>query len=405
MDRKFIGSVFMVSGCAMGAGSLALPMVSAGPGAIWSSLFVIITGVFAYYLATFTLEVYMINKNGENASTVALRNFGRTGVVYAGIINLALMYSVLMVYMTGGADLLTQTLLPLINIHVSEKIGLLIFLLVFLPIFFKGTNLVVKSNTVVFYIKLISFLVAIIVGMGFISPHIAIAPTNYLKYMPKALPIIFCGLGFQFMVPVLADFNGYNRQRCKRILAIGVLIPVILYVLWIAVMLSLIARDGSGNTFFTLLSKNESVGTMILFATHNNAQLPILMKIALNVFSNVAMLTSFLAVGISLYEYIRDALHIRQTLAGKISNLTMTMFPPVIFALLYPNGFLFILQQVAIFLTLVCMLPIVAMLKEYNNLEVKVSKIGIWLILGFCSLLVILQVLDDFSLLASFGFN
>lgn len=405
MDRKFIGSVFMVSGCAMGAGSLALPMLAAGPGFIWGSLLVILTGVFSYFLATFTLELYMINQNGENASTIALRNFGRPGVIFAGAVNLALMYSVLMVYMTGGADLLTRTVLPLINLQVSSHVGLVIFLIVFLPIFFKGTGLVVRSNTVIFYIKLISFIIAILVGLKFFSATILVAPPSYLRYAPKALPIFFSALGFQFLVPILAQYNGYNRVRCKRILACGVLLPVILYVLWIAVMLSLIPRDGQENSFFLLLSKNESVGTMINFATHNNPNLPTIMKIALNLFSNVAMLTSFLAVGISLYEYLRDALKIRQTAAGKTLNLLITMLPPAVFALAYPNGFLLILQQVAIFLILVCMIPIAALLKEYHNLPIKLPKLAIYALLGICSVLIILQLVDDFHWLPAFALN
>lgn len=388
----------------MGAGSLALPMLAAGPGFIWSSLFIGLTGIFSYYLAIYTLEIYMINKNGENASTIALRNFGKPGVIFAAVVNLALMYAVLTVYMTGGADLLTKTLLPLVNLNVSSHSGLLIFLIVFLPIFFKGTGVVVKSNTVIFYIKLISFLLAIGLGLKFFSPAIVSAPAENLVYLPRGLPIFFSALGFQFLVPILAQYNDYNRSRCRKILAYGILLPVLLYVLWIGVMLSLIPRTGAGNTFWLLLSNNESVGTMIRYATHNNPQLPALMKIALNVFSNVAMLTSFLAVGISLYEYIRDALKIRQSIAGKILNLAITMLPPIVFAFAYPNGFLLILQQVCIFLILVCMVPIAALLREYNLLEVRFSRLSIWLLLSICSLLIVLQLLDDCHFLPAFGF-
>lgn len=388
----------------MGAGSLALPMLAAGPGFIWSSLFIGLTGIFSYYLAIYTLEIYMINKNGENASTIALRNFGKPGVIFAAVVNLALMYAVLTVYMTGGADLLTKTILPLINLNVTSQSGLVIFLLVFLPVFFKGTGVVVKSNTLIFYIKLISFLLAIGLGLKFFSPAIVSAPLSNLNYLPRGLPIFFSALGFQFLVPILAQYNDYDRCRCRTILACGILLPVILYVLWIGVMLSLIPRTGAGNTFWLLLSNNESVGTMIRYATHNNPQLPALMKFALNVFSNVAMLTSFLAVGISLYEYIRDALKIRQNIAGKILNLAITMLPPIVFAFAYPNGFLLILQQVCIFLILVCMVPIAALLREYNLLEVRFSRLSIWLLLSICSLLIVLQLLDDCHFLPAFGF-
>ena len=38
LNKNFIGSVFMISGCAMGAGCLAMPMLAAGPNFIFSAI-------------------------------------------------------------------------------------------------------------------------------------------------------------------------------------------------------------------------------------------------------------------------------------------------------------------------------------------------------------------------------
>jgi tyrosine-specific transport protein len=156
--KNFIGSVFMVSGCAMGAGCLAIPMLSAGPNFIFSSIFIIILGLFSYLLASISLEIFLTHKNSSNVSTIVNVSFGRSGVVVSGIINCVLMYALLSIYMTGGADVLSKTILPLIGIKVTDKVSLLIFLILFLPIFLKGVEIVVKSNKIIFYIKLFSFL-------------------------------------------------------------------------------------------------------------------------------------------------------------------------------------------------------------------------------------------------------
>lgn len=393
----------MVSGCAMGAGCLAMPMLAAGPNFIFSSIFLILAGLLSYFIASVSLEIFLVYKKNVNVSTVAKHNFGHVGVIVFGGLNGVLMYALITVYMSGGSDLFTKTIFPIFAIHVSDQTSLLIFLAIFLPIFLGGAGLIVKSNKAIFSIKLASFLLALILGVNFISPNLLKTSINELSYIPKALPIFFAALWFHFLIPVIARLNHYERKRCRRIFAVGILIPVALYVLWIGIMLSLVPRDGPGNTFFTLLSHKESLGTMIVYATHNDSDLPNMMKVALNVFSNIAMLTSFLTVGISTYDYIRDAFKIKQTTKGMINNTIYTFFPPAFFAIFFPKGFIFILQQAAILLMLINILVLACCVKEYNRLEQKPSKILLFALITILVILVVTQIMDNVGLLPSFG--
>ena len=403
MSKNFVASVFMVSGCAMGAGCLAMPMLAAGPNFIFSSLFLIIIGGFSYLLAITSLEIFLHYKNEINLSTIAGNNFGKSGVIFSGVVNGALMYALLSVYMTGGADLLDKTILPIFNLHLSNSMSLLIFLVVTLPIFFKGTNLVVKSNKLVFWVKLLSFLSAVLFGLKFISPSLMVFKPHQIEFLPKALPVLLGALWFHFLIPIIAKINDYDRERCKRIFAVGLVLPVVLYILWIGIMLSLVPRDGVGHTFLSLLTAKESVGTMISYATNNNPLLPEIMKILLNVFSNIAMLTSFLAVGISTYDYMRDAFKIKQTAQGRALNVFITMFPPAFFAIFFPNGFVFVLQQAIILLMIINGLMLVCVIKEYKSLSYKPSKPLVYSLLFGLAFLILLQLLDNFALLPSFG--
>ncbi|MFN8770036.1 MAG: aromatic amino acid transport family protein [Neisseriaceae bacterium] len=401
--RSFVGSVFMISGCAMGAGCLAMPMLAAGPNFIFSSIFLILTGIFSYLLASVSLEIFLLYKNEVNTSTVVKQNFGNTGVVISVLINGALMYALLSVYMTGGADLLNKTIFPIISIHASDQVALIIFLAIFLPIFFKGANLVVRSNKVVFYVKLITFLIAIISGISFLSKDLGNLVIEQLKYIPRALPIFLGALWFHFIIPVVAKLNDYDRDRCNRVFKVGLILPVVLYILWVGAILSLIPRDGVGHTFFSLLSKKESVGTMITYAMNNNPHIPNIMKVSLNVFSNIALLTSFLTVGLSTYDFIRDTFRIKQTRVGVLRNLTITMLPPAIFALFFPNGFVFILQQAIILLMLTNIIVISCLLKEYNKLERKPNRLMIYGLLITLAVLIIFQLIDNFGMLPAYG--
>jgi amino acid permease len=402
-SRGFIGSVFMIAGCAMGAGSLAIPMLAAGPNFIFSTIALIVSGSISYLVARTSLEMFLLYKNEVNVSTIAGKNFGYPGVVLFGIINMSLMYTLLSVYMSGGADLLDKTILPGIGLNVPSKVSLLIFLIIVIPIFFKGALAIVKSNSVIFAIKLVSFATVVLAGIAFVTPNLSMFVISQAQYIPKAYPIFFTALWFHFMIPVIAKLNNYDRERCKKIFAVGLILPVILYILWVGVILSLVPRDGDGNTFFKLLSNKESVGTMISYAMYNNPNIPNIMKFSLNIFSNMAMLTSFLTVGISTYDYLRDAFQIVQTKRGIINNLILTMLPPAFFALFFPNGFVVILQQAAILLMLTNLVVLACCIKEYKSLEKRPSKILIWSLACILILFISFQVLDNMNILPSFG--
>ena len=342
-NKNFVGSVFMVAGCATGAGCLAMPMLVAAPGFLFSLVSLILVGLLSYFLASISLEIFLYYKNDVNISSIMNKNFGFSGVLLSGVVNTSLMFALLSVYMTGGADLLNQTILPLFGIHISSRIALLVFLIIMIPIFFRGAGLIIQANKIVFFVKLLSFLAVVFLGVNYFSLDLLKLEPSRAIYLPKALPILLAALWFHFMIPVIAKLNDYNRRTCKKIFLIGLTIPVVLYILWVGLMLSLIPVSGDGNTFTKLITNNESVGTMINYATHNNPNLPQLLRVLLNLFSNVAMLTSFLTVGISTYDYIRDALKIKQTKMGVFENLAITMLPPAFFALFYPDGFVFIL--------------------------------------------------------------
>jgi amino acid permease len=168
------------------------------------------------------------------------------------------------------------------------------------------------------------------------------------------------------------------------------------------VMLNLIPRDGDTNSFYFILHNGLSVGSMISIALQNpHASNGI--RFFLNFFSNIALLTSFLTVGLSTYDYIRDFLQIKQTHSGIIKNIIITMLPPCFFAIFFSNGFVFILQQAIILLLLTNSFNLICVIKEYNNLVVKPNKKMLYALLGVLIIFILLPILDNLSLLPSFG--
>lgn len=401
---SFISSVFIVSGCAMGAGCLAMPMFASGASFILSAILLIIAGIFSYYLATVSLEIFIKYKKGTNLSTIATKNFKWFGFFASGLTNVLLMYSILSVYMIGGADLLNKTIFPVIHIESSTYLALTIFLVFTIPIFFKGESLIISANKVVFFIKLLSFLLAVFIGLRFFSSRLFNFDTSYVRYIWQCIPIFLLSLWFHFSIPVIAEVNNYDRKRCQLIFKIGIAIPVVLYILWVAVMLSLIPRSGD-SSFYSLLAGKETIGTMIYYAAHNNKDLPQMLGFLINVFANVAILTSFFIVGLSNYEYLRDAFKIPQNITGRIINLAITFVPSIILTIFKPDGFVMVLQQATIILLLINIITISCVIKEYKDLDIEYSKSFIYFLITILIFIIILQILDNCGFVPSYGIN
>ena len=98
---------------------------------------------------------------------------------------------------------------------------------------------------------------------------------------------------------------------------------------------------------------------------------------AVKLFSTLALVTSFLGVGLGLLECIEDLLKRSFNIsAGRISLGLMTFIPPLVFALFYPEGFILALGYAGqMFAFYAVVLPVSLVWKArraHSNLPYKV---------------------------------
>ncbi len=97
------------------------------------------------------------------------------------------------------------------------------------------------------------------------------------------------------------------------------------------------------------ISANQSVSNLvaaIVFYSHSEE-----IKVAINGFANIAMVTSFLGVTLGLFDFIADLFDFSNSKIGRLKTATITFTPPLFFSLIYPNGFILALTFAAIFVT------------------------------------------------------
>lgn len=365
----FIGSLLIVVGTAIGAGILALPMVSAKIG--FSDTILLLVAVWALLLlsAFLLLEVNLAFPVRHNSfSSMTYNTLGKPGQIVAWISCLLLLYALTSAYIAGNTSLLTQVFASYTRWQVPAWCSALGFTVIFGGAVFWSTRAVDLFNRGLISLKGVMLLIM----LGMLLPHINVAQLvsapGQQKYIWAVVPIFVTAFGYHTTLPSLSNYLKGDVKTLKRIIMWGSAIPLVLYTIWLACALGIVPLTG-GESFATLAAKDGSVGEFIHLLTSivNNKWV----SFGVNGFSNIAMTTSFLGVTLGLFDFLADGFKRKNTRFGRFQTALLTFIPPLIFALYYPQGFIAALGYAGIsFTVLAIILPplMVYRLRHYTNL-------------------------------------
>lgn len=389
--NRIIGSILIVAGTTIGAGMLAMPIISAHVGFGTMALILIAIWIAMCYTSVVLVEVYKFNKPEDGLNTLTHKYLGNGGAILTAVSMLSLMYALVSAYITGGGDILRTSLDQWLGIQLDPKWSGLIFALLFGGIISLGTRVVDLSTKLVFTIKLI-FLFFVIL---FLTPHIKLEnlahlPSNGLIVL-STIPIIFTSFGFYVVIPSLVQYLNGDSKKLKSVFIIGSAIPLVIYLIWELAVLGSI----DNHTFATILKKNSGLEGLLLAI--REIQESSFVKIAMNIFAAAAILTSFWGVTLSLYHYIKDLAKHRPSIKKPITSLTLTFLPPLVFALFYPDGFIIALGYASISLVILALVMPMLMLQKaqkqagiQSSILQKVIFAALW---GLSFIIILLQIL------------
>ena len=81
-------------------------------------------------------------------------------------------------------------------------------------------------------------------------------------------------------------------------------------------------------------------------------------ELAVHLFADLALATSFLGVSLGLFDYLADRFQRKNNVSGRLQSGMITFLPPLAFALFYPRGFVMALGYAGVaFAVLALMLP------------------------------------------------
>lgn len=333
---------------------LALPVATAAAGIANSIIVLIGCWLIMTAGALLILEVNLRLPAGSNMVSMAKSTLGVPGQIIAWITYLFLLYTLLAAYISGGSDVF-DGLLQKAHIHLPGWLTPMLFTLLFSLIIYGGIRAVDYVNRGLMLGKLGVYLLLVLL----ISPHIQlhILQGGSLPAITGSLMILVTSFGFASIVPSLREYFKEDINTLRKVIVFGSLIPLVCYIVWEAVIMGVVQRDGPHGLMTLMNSDHATSGLTEALSEAIHSQW---LTAFFGFFTSICMITAFLGVSLGLFDFLADGLKLKKVGAQGKLILLLTFMPPLIVVLMKPGIYLQALSYAGICcIVLLLLLPTV----------------------------------------------
>ncbi len=333
-NSKLIGGILLIVGTSIGGGMLALPVSTAAAGMINSIVFLMLCWLVMTVGAFLVLEVNLRLPRGSNMVSMAKATLGLPGQIIAWITYLFLLYTLLAAYISGGSDVFNG-LLQRAHIFLPSWATSLLFTALFSFIIYSGIRAVDYVNRGLMFGKLGVYLLLVII----ISPHVDVASLHggSVRAITGSLMILLASFGFASIVPSLRDYFEDDVPSLRKVILLGSLIPLLCYIVWNAVIMGVVAREGDQGLLALMTSERPTSG--LTDALSNVVQSQWITGF-FGFFTSICMITAFLGVSLGLFDFLADGLKLKKAGSQGKAILLLTFLPPLAVVLINPGIYL-----------------------------------------------------------------
>ncbi|MDH0447505.1 aromatic amino acid transport family protein [Shewanella bicestrii] len=354
-----LGSIAIVAGTAIGAGMLALPLATAALGMVPAILLMVVIWGLSAYTSLLMLEINLRSGVGDNFHAITGKLLGKKGQMVQGASFLSLLFALTAAYLTGGSSLLVLKAKNMFDLVLDNQLAVVLFTLVLGGFAALGVAWVDKASRFLFSLMILLLIVVVL----FLLPEVsissmatsAVAESMTSSWM-AAIPVVFTSFGFHVCIATLVRYLDGDAVSLRKVLLIGSTIPLACYIFWLLVTLGTV-----GGT--EISSFNGSLPALIS-ALQEIAHTPWISK-CISLFADLALITSFLGVTLSLYDFVAELTRAKKTFLGRAQTWLLTFVPPLLCALYVPEGFVAVLGFAAVpLVVMIIFLPIVMALRQ-----------------------------------------
>jgi tyrosine-specific transport protein len=328
----------LVVGGLVGAGVLALPVNTGLAGFIPAIICMLAFGFAMFFTATVLAKESMLEKKDAfNYPSLYQKYFGIKGKWIAVIANMFLLYGLLIAYITGGSEIISDVFdIPL----AYHKWVVLLFSIVLIFIIMKGVQIVIKFNTVFTLIMFSCFIIIVSMGATRIKAENLIHRDWH--FLPCTIPIIVAAFNFHNLIPTICKTLNYNSRVVIRAIFLGMCMGSILYIAWLIVGVGALPIINGGTSLIYAFEHNlpATIPLSHMIST------PVFLSFAM-LFSIVALTASCIANSTGLLAFVEDLMVNSFKMTNKALHGAIAFLPPVIISLIYPDIFLHALNMAA----------------------------------------------------------
>ncbi|WP_373960684.1 amino acid permease [Vibrio gigantis] len=325
---KLFGSSLILSGTALGAGMLAIPMVLAQFGFMISSVLMLLIFVGTTYSALLLAEACTKTKDNSGMSSVAYLTLGSKGKHFINALFYLLLVCMLIAYILGVGDIIHKLLLD-VGVDVSASVAYTIFSLLMGVIVVSGKSYIDKLNRGLFILMVVMLFIVIASLFSNIRLDYLTQTSNYTANdVVQYSAVIFTSFASMVVIPSLVIYNREATQKqIRNMILLGSVIPLVCYLTWLFAIIGNLGTDA--------ISQFHNISELISAFSGQSAWL----KVVIALFSALALVTSFLGVSMALYDQNKDAVT-----KNKLLAYALTFVLPLVLAELFASQFVSMLD-------------------------------------------------------------
>jgi len=381
MNRTF-GAALLIAGCIIGTGMLGMPVVTGAAGFFPACFYFVIAWGFMVMTGLLLARVTLSFPEREtNLISMAQKSLGRTGQYATFLLFSALFYAILVAYCIAGGRLVTDFALVLFDVEVPFQIASISLALLFYLALVYG----LRSVDIVNRCLMVGLGGAYVALVSYGAPHVEFSRLGRTDWVAgfSALPVLIIAFGYHNLVPTLAHYLNKDKKKLKTAILIGSGIPLLVYIIWEAVILGVVPFGSTGE-WLIAKSQGHMITDVLAEAAHSNSVI-----LAARLFAFFAIATSFLPVAFSFLDFLRDGVGVKDTKKSRIFLGLLVLLPALTVALTNPHLFLTALGLAGGFCTVLLFGLLPALMAIKRNIGNRYYALAI----GAVSIVILLSTL------------
>lgn len=409
-NPSVLNGVVLVAGGAIGAGMFSLPIVSTGMWFGWALICLLGVWFINLLASLLMLEANLLYPRGASFDSMVKGSLGKTWSHANNLAIMFVMYILLYAFFSASGSIADQTITSLLktqNPLPQNLSGLLIGFIIALLVW-SGASAVSRISSILMLGMLLTFglsTAGLLIDIDSASLFVwGNSNGSYMPFIWAALPYYVTSFACAGIIPSLVKYYEHRHDKVRNSLIYGTLLSLAIYLLWVAATFSGLSRE----TLTPVIQAGGNIGQLVAALQENGAS--VRLQTVINLFSNFAIITSFLSIALGLFDFLADRFKFGEGSFDRFKSAALTFTPPALLSFFFPNGFILAIGYAGFFVLFSFFIVPAAMAFKHRSrkdaqFEYKVSggNLALYVVLLFAAIVGVIKILGTFKLLPIFG--